>query len=91
MDIPGSADHKNHKKPIPLTGGFVLISIIIIMVYYTELWEKSKNFRCASVWNIHCNFGLLDDFFNLSPIKKLSGQILGFSFSNLFWNSDKFF
>ena len=44
MDIPGSADHKNHKKPIPLTGGLVLISIIIIMVYYTELWKSPKIF-----------------------------------------------
>ena len=32
MDIPGSAEHKNHSNPIPLTGGIVLIDLLIIMV-----------------------------------------------------------
>ena len=29
MDIPGSAEHKSHLNPIPLTGGIVLIDLII--------------------------------------------------------------
>ena len=29
MDIPGSADHKNHTSSIPLTGGVVLILSLI--------------------------------------------------------------
>ena len=41
MDIPGSAEHKRHKNPIPLTGGIVLIDIVLIMVLFTGLWKDS--------------------------------------------------
>ena len=34
MDIPGSAEHKRHKNPVPLTGGIVLIDIVLVMVLY---------------------------------------------------------
>ncbi len=97
MDIPGSADHKNHKKPIPLTGGLVLISIIIIMVYYTELWKSPKIFGVLVSGIFIAIFGLIDDFLNLSPIKKLSGQILGsvfliyFGIQINFFSSPEFF
>ena len=36
MDIPGSAEHKRHENPIPLTGGIVLIDI----VFYQHLLES---------------------------------------------------
>ena len=91
MDIPGSADHKNHKKPIPLTGGLVLISIIIIMVYYTELWKSPKIFGVLVFGIFIAIFGLIDDFLNLSPIKKLSGQILGSAFLIYFGIQINFF
>ena len=91
MDIPGSADHKNHKKPIPLTGGLVLISIIIIMVYYTELWKSPKIFGVLLSGIFIAIFGLIDDFLNLSPIKKLSGQILGSAFLIYFGIQINFF
>ena len=91
MDIPGSADHKNHKKPIPLTGGLVLISIIIIMVYYTELWKSPKIFGVLVSGVFIAIFGLIDDFLNLSPIKKLSGQILGSAFLIYFGIQINFF
>ena len=91
MDIPGSADHKNHKKPIPLTGGLVLISIIIIMVYYTELWKSPKIFGVLVSGIFIAIFGLIDDFLNLSPIKKLSGQILGSAFLIYFGIQINFF
>ena len=89
MDIPGSADHKNHKKPIPLTGGLVLISII--MVYYTELWKSPKIFGVLLSGIFIAIFGLIDDFLNLSPIKKLSGQILGSAFLIYFGIQINFF
>lgn len=91
MDIPGSADHKNHKKPIPLTGGLVLISIIIIMVFYTELWKSPKIFGVLVSGIFIAIFGLIDDFLNLSPIKKLSGQILGSAFLIYFGIQINFF
>ena len=34
MDIPGSAEHKRHKNPVPLTGGIVLIDIVLFRLNY---------------------------------------------------------
>ena len=77
MDIPGSAEHKRHKNPIPLTGGIVLIDLVLIMFFFTSLWKDSKILGILSSGIIISIFGLLDDFFNLSPIKKFFGQIIG--------------
>ena len=76
MDIPGSAEHKRHKNPIPLTGGIVLIDIVLIMVLLTGLWKDPKILGILLSGAIISIFGLLDDFFNLSPTKKFFGQIL---------------
>ncbi len=37
MDIPGSAEHKNHSNAVPLTGGVVLIDTMIIMMVITGM------------------------------------------------------
>ena len=52
--------------------------------------EKSKIFGVLVSGIFIAIFGLIDDFLNLSLLK-FSGQILGISFSNLLWYSDKFF
>ncbi len=97
MDFPGSADHKGHSNPIPLTGGIVLIDLLIIMVLLTGLWKDSK------IWGVLISgitisiFGLLDDFLNLSPLKKFTGQILAsilliyFGIQVNFFSSPEFF
>ena len=76
MDIPGSAEHKNHAKPIPLTGGIVLIDLLIIMLLLTGLWKDPKIWGVLVSGIVISIFGLLDDFLNLSPLKKFCGQIL---------------
>ncbi len=76
MDIPESAKHKNHKVPIPLTGGVVLIILITIMTLLTGIWENPQLLGILASAMIIVIFGLLDDFFDLTPSKKLFGQIL---------------
>jgi len=77
MDIPGSADHKNHTSSVPLTGGVVLIDTMIVMMLITGLW------KAPDVWAILVAgltigvFGFLDDIIHLSPTKKLIGQLVG--------------
>tara|TARA_B110000196_G_scaffold290784_1_gene277265 strand:+ start:181 stop:1230 length:1050 start_codon:yes stop_codon:yes gene_type:complete len=77
MDIPGSADHKNHDSPIPLTGGIVLIDTFIIMLLASGMWRDPNIFAIIASGMIIGAFGLLDDFLHLSVPKKMIGQILG--------------
>ena len=42
MDIPGSAEHKNHSNAVPLTGGVVLIDTMIIMMIITGMWQDTE-------------------------------------------------
>ena len=79
MDIPGSAVHKTHSKPVPLTGGIVLIDTIFLLTIFTGLWKESEIFAILVSGLIIAGFGLLDDFINLTPIQKLIGQFLGAS------------
>ena len=97
MDIPNSADHKKHPSPVPLTGGIVLIDLIIIMVFLTGLWKDPKIFGVLLSGIIISIFGLLDDLVNLSPLKKFIGQIMAsiiliyFGTQINFFNSPEFF
>ncbi len=97
MDIPGSAEHKSHSKPIPLTGGIVLIDLLIIMVLLTGLWKDPKIWGILVSGIVISIFGLLDDFLNLSPLKKFIGQIVAsvsliyFEIQVNFFSSPEFF
>ena len=97
MDIPGSAEHKSHSSPIPLTGGIVLIDLLIIMLLLTGLWKDPKIWGVLVSGIVISIFGLLDDFLNLSPLKKFFGQILAsvfliyFGIQVNFFSSPEFF
>ena len=97
MDIPGSAEHKSHSNPIPLTGGIVLIDLLIIMLLLTGLWKDPKIWGVLVSGIVISIFGLLDDFLNLSPLKKFIGQILAsvfliyFGIQVNFFSSPEFF
>lgn len=75
MDIPGSAEHKNHPNPMPLVGGIVLMDTLLILLLISGMWRQ------PGVWAISISgmviglFGLLDDFIHLNATKKLLGQI----------------
>ena len=59
MDIPESAKHKNHKVPIPLTGGVVLIILVTIMTLLTGIWENPQVIGNSSICNDHCNIWIV--------------------------------
>ena len=77
MDIPGSAEHKNHDAEIPMTGGIVLIDTIFILMITTGMWSIPEIKPILISGLIIGLFGLADDYFHLSPLKKLFGQIFG--------------
>ena len=66
MDIPGSAKHKKHRKPIPLTGGIVLIDTLFIMLFILG-YLKSIVFVICFTSLLIALMGLVDDFINLKP------------------------
>ena len=97
MDIPGSAKHKNHQNPVPITGGLVLIDLVIIMVFLTGLWKDPKILAILLSGIIISTFGLVDDLVSLSPLKKFISQILAsvvliyFGIQINFFDSPEFF
>ena len=58
MDIPGSADHKKHQNPVPLTGGVVLMDTMIVMILLTQMWVD------AHIWAIFVS-GMIIGLFGL--------------------------
>lgn len=76
MDIPGSAEHKNHSRAIPLVGGLVLMDTLLIFVIFTQMWIQPDILAIVIAGLIIGLFGLLDDFVNLNVTKKLFGQLL---------------
>ena len=77
MDLPGSAGHKIHQTPIPLTGGLVIINSILIILFLTNIGGSKYMIPILSSAITIFIFGLLDDFMHLSPIKKMIGQVIG--------------
>ena len=61
MDVPGSAEHKNHSNPVPLTGGIVLIDTLIIMMLITGLWQESEIWAIAISGLIKFDISLSDN------------------------------
>lgn len=77
MDDPRSADHKKHKKKIPITGGLILFSTVFVLIVLTNLWDNSNIWAILTSSSIIFFLGLLDDYIQLKPLQKLFGQFLG--------------
>lgn len=76
MDIPGSAEHKNHDNEVPLTGGIILVDTMFVLMLLTGIWSDPVISSILLSGLIICLFGLADDYFNLAPIIKLFGQLI---------------
>ncbi|MBT7514781.1 MAG: undecaprenyl/decaprenyl-phosphate alpha-N-acetylglucosaminyl 1-phosphate transferase [Candidatus Marinimicrobia bacterium] len=74
MDIPGSAEHKNHHNPVPLVGGIVLMDTFIVMLLLTGMCDEPRIWAIIISSLIVGLVGLLDDFIHLTAIPKLLGQ-----------------
>ena len=77
MDMPGSAKHKQHKNPVPLTGGIVLLDTLIIVVLISGIWNQWEIASILIAGFVIGIFGFIDDLVNLSPMQKIIGQISG--------------
>jgi UDP-N-acetylmuramyl pentapeptide phosphotransferase/UDP-N-acetylglucosamine-1-phosphate transferase len=76
MDILGSAKHKKHRKPIPLTGGIVVTDTLFIMLFIIGYLKQSIVSVICFTSLLIALTGLVDDFINLKPKIKFSIQLL---------------
>jgi UDP-GlcNAc:undecaprenyl-phosphate GlcNAc-1-phosphate transferase len=75
MDIPGSAAHKKHLKPMPLAGGIVLVLSMVVLTPVFHLFGKDISPLLIALVVIFI-FGLWDDAKGLGAPLKLVGQIM---------------
>jgi UDP-GlcNAc:undecaprenyl-phosphate/decaprenyl-phosphate GlcNAc-1-phosphate transferase len=77
IDPPGIQAHKRHTSPMPLAGGIVLVSSLLIFIPVFGLW-KIPGFAAIAVPSLVVfAFGLLDDHNKKFPAQlKLLGQVL---------------
>ena len=75
LDIPGTAIHKEHARPTPLTGGIALALSVLVLLTVFRLWEKPFSLLLAATAIVFV-FGLWDDARGLSAPQKILGQIL---------------
>jgi UDP-GlcNAc:undecaprenyl-phosphate GlcNAc-1-phosphate transferase len=74
MDIPGSAAHKKHLKPMPLAGGIALVLSMVVLTPVFHLFSKDISPLLIALVIIFI-FGLWDDAKGLGAPLKLVGQI----------------
>ena len=65
-----------HKKPTALLGGGAIFTVVAaVNLALVPLTPQARVVLCAGAFLFLV--GLIDDFFNLKPYQKLSGQIMG--------------
>jgi UDP-GlcNAc:undecaprenyl-phosphate GlcNAc-1-phosphate transferase len=75
MDIPGSAAHKKHLKPMPLAGGIAMVLSMVILAPVFHFITKDISPLLIALVVIFI-FGLWDDAKGLGAPLKLAGQTL---------------
>ncbi len=77
LDRPNSEPHKQHKHPVPISGGTaLLVTMLIVLSFFRK--KLSTQFQGVTVSAIIIYaFALWDDYKNLNWKTKLAGQILG--------------
>jgi UDP-GlcNAc:undecaprenyl-phosphate/decaprenyl-phosphate GlcNAc-1-phosphate transferase len=76
IDEPGSEPHKQHRRPVPIAGGVALFATLIISGLFSGTFQN-QDVRAAFIAAIPLFiFGLWDDFKNISPVLKLTGQLI---------------
>lgn len=76
VDRPGSAPHKLHQTPIPLAGGFLILTVVLILSAATGVLTVSPVSAILAGSCVAFLFGLVDDVRALPVIGKLAGQLL---------------
>ncbi len=74
LDIPGSANHKQHSQPMPLAGGIALFLSAIVLMTIFHLWRPPFSFLLLAATIVFA-FGIWDDARGLSAPQKLAIQV----------------
>jgi len=76
LDLPGSAPHKVHLLPVPLSGGLVLF-VGVLVPYLVLGWPSGREIQGILLGAVGLTiWGTLDDRVGLQPYQKLAGQLL---------------
>ena len=75
-DIPLHEPHKQHKNSVPIAGGMILLATILIISVWQGVLETQTGRALLFSASITFLFGLWDDFRPLSPLIKLTGQVI---------------
>jgi UDP-GlcNAc:undecaprenyl-phosphate GlcNAc-1-phosphate transferase len=76
IDEPGSEPHKQHGQPVPIAGGVALFATLILSGFMSGSFQN-HDVRSAFIAAIPLFlFGLWDDFKNIPPLLKLTGQLI---------------
>jgi UDP-GlcNAc:undecaprenyl-phosphate/decaprenyl-phosphate GlcNAc-1-phosphate transferase len=76
IDVPGSKPHKLHHSAVPIAGGIVIFSTVILVGIIGEVLQLPDVWPILLPAAIIFAFGLMDDAKGLSVLWKLSGQLL---------------
>lgn len=76
VDQPGSASHKLHRYPTPVSGGLALLVILLVSAWLFGTLQNHEIMAAFVAALLIFAFGLWDDIKNLSPLLKLLGQVL---------------
>lgn len=76
LDVPGSKPHKLHHSAVPIAGGIVIFSTVVLVGIVGEVLQLPDVWSILLPAAIIFVFGLLDDAKGLSVLWKLCGQIL---------------
>ncbi len=76
LDVPGSKPHKLHHTAVPIAGGIVIFSTVVLVGIIGEVLQLPDVWPILVPAGIIFAFGLLDDAKGLSVLWKLSGQAL---------------
>jgi UDP-GlcNAc:undecaprenyl-phosphate GlcNAc-1-phosphate transferase len=98
IDYPGSAIHKDHKIPTPMSGGISIFITMFIYLMIRQGWVGEKWLGILIGALVVFLFGLWDDAYKFPYSTKLMGQLMGgmviiasgmsvefFRSSTLFW------
>lgn len=77
IDYPGSALHKGHETPTPLSGGLAIVLAFVFYLILKHQWISEKWMGIIAAAFIIFLFGLWDDVFSFKYEIKLMGQVLG--------------
>lgn len=76
LDIPGSAPHKAHARPMPLAGGLLVVSVLFLAALVFRQWLSREILAVLLGAIVIFSFGVWDDRKGLSAGPKLAGQLI---------------